>query len=314
MSAGEEGVLPAPLVSVILPTRDRLELLRRAVASVRAQTEPRFELIVVDDACSDDTPAFLQQLAVADPRIRMVRNTVPSGGGGARNAGIRLSRAQWVAFIDDDDEWLPHKLERQLQTLQSNRAAVACSCGYLVRSTSGTSKVMAVRANTTVQELLTNNWLGGASTCVCSSEALRDIGGFDPGLRAGQDLDLWVRLRQRAEVAVCAETLVIHRAHAGPRITTDTQSQYLGVRRFYFKHRELMIPATRRHRLSCCCFIMSMQIARPLRRRVRLLVIAVANTTPRYSAGFVKRSVGLLLRDALAQSLGALRAASAAHE
>src|SRR6516225_2350448 len=267
MSAVEPIVLPTPLVSVILPTRDRLELLRRAVASVRAQTERRFELIVVDDASSDDTPDYLQQLVAADRRIRIVRNALPGGGGGARNAGIRLSGARWVAFIDDDDEWLPHKLEQQLRILQSDGAAVACSCGYLVRSRSGASKVMAVRANTTVQELLTNNWLGGASTCVCSSEALRDIGGFDPSLRAGQDLDLWVRLRQRGKVAICAETLVIHRAHAGPRITTDTKSQYLGVRRFYFKHRDLMVPATRRHRLSYCCYVMSMQIARPLRRR-----------------------------------------------
>jgi glycosyltransferase involved in cell wall biosynthesis len=314
MSAVEEIVLPTPLVSVILPTRDRLELLRRAVESVRAQTEGQFELIVVDDASSDDTPAFLQQLAVADPRVRIVRNTLPLGGGGARNAGIKLSRAQWVAFIDDDDEWLPHKLERQLQTLRSNGAVVACSCGYLVRSTSGASKIIAVRADTTVQDLLTNNWLGGASTCVCSSEALRNIGGFDPRLRAGQDLDLWVRLRQQGAVAVCTETLVIHRAHAGPRITTDTQSQYLGVRRFYFKHRDLMIAATRRHRLSCCCFVMSTQSARPLRRRVRLLFMAVTNTSPRYSASFVKRSIYLLLRDVLAQGLAALKPAWAARE
>jgi glycosyltransferase involved in cell wall biosynthesis len=314
MSAVEPIVLPTPLVSVILPTRDRLELLRRAVASVRAQTERRFELIVVDDASSDDTPDYLQQLVAADRRIRIVRNALPGGGGGARNAGIRLSGARWVAFIDDDDEWLPHKLEQQLRILQSDGAAVACSCGYLVRSRSGASKVMAVRANTTVQELLTNNWLGGASTCVCSSEALRDIGGFDPSLRAGQDLDLWVRLRQRGKVAICAETLVIHRAHAGPRITTDTKSQYLGVRRFYFKHRDLMVPATRRHRLSYCCYVMSMQIARPLRRRMRLLIMAAINTSPRYSAGFVKRSAWLLVRDAFAQSLAAFKPACTARE
>src|SRR5262249_46010737 len=147
--------------------------------------------------------------------------------------GIKLSRGQWVAFLDDDDEWMPHKLERQLQALEANRTAVACSCGYIVRSAGSASRLVAVRAKTTVQELLTNNWLGGASVCVCASEALRAIGGFDPSLRAGQDLDLWVRLRQLGEVAVCAEILVLHRAHAGPRITTDMQSQYQGARHFH---------------------------------------------------------------------------------
>lgn len=309
MSPVEKGVLPPPLVSVILPTRNRVELLRRAVASVQAQTERRFELIIVDDASSDNTQAVLQQLAAADTRTRIVRNTIPSGGGGARNDGIKLSRGQWVAFLDDDDEWFPHKLERQLQTLQSNEVAVACSCGYILRSTCNASRLVAVRANTTVQQLLTKNCLGGASMCMCTSEALRAIGGFDPSLRSGQDLDLWLRLRQLGEIAVCAETLVLHRAHTGTRITTDARAQYLGARRFHFKHRHLMSAATRRHHVSYCCFLMSMQTARPMRRRVRLLAVAMSNTAPRYSASFIKRSAPLLVRNAFEQGLAVFRPA-----
>jgi glycosyltransferase involved in cell wall biosynthesis len=291
-------MMPRAPVSVILPTRNRLELLRRAVESVRTQSEQHVELIVVDDASTDGTQAYLEELAANDPRVRFVRNASPRGGGGARNEGIKLSRGEWVAFIDDDDEWLPNKLQRQLEILRANADAVACSCSYVVRSASGASKVIAARANATVQELLAHNWLGGASVCVCASSALREVGGFDAKLRAAQDLDLWVRLRQKGPIAVCPEALVLHRAHVGPRITTNSHSQYLGVRRFYLKHRALMSVATRQHRLSYCCYVMSTQASRGPRRRLRYLAMAMLNSSPRYSLSFVKQSVPVLIRDA----------------
>jgi GT2 family glycosyltransferase len=218
-----------------------------------------------------------------------------------------------VAFIDDDDEWLPLKLERQLQALVSNAAAVACTCSYRVEAASGAAKVTAPRA-ATVAELLTYNSLGGASMCLCSAESLRDIGGFDASLRAGQDLDLWVRLRQKGEVAVCSETLVVHRAHAGPRITTNAHSQYLGVRHFYFKHRRLMDRTTRRHRVAYCCYVMSMQDTRRPSRRLRFLVIAVRHALPQYSPGFVRQSVSLLLKQAFSRGRAAVTPTYAARK
>jgi glycosyltransferase involved in cell wall biosynthesis len=290
-----------PLVSVILPTRDRLTQLRRAVSSVCAQSERRLELIVVDDGSTDGTWEYLERLPAEEGRIRVVRNAVSMGGSGARNEGIRLSRGKWLAFIDDDDEWLPQKLERQLQTLAQHTAAVACSCGYLVRSASRVLKVSRVQPGVTVQELLVANRLGGASMCVCSGATLTSIGGFDAKLKSAQDLDLWVRLRRAGEVAVCSEPLVVHWAHSGPRITTNTQSQYAGLRRFHFKHRSLMSAATRRHRLAHSCYLMSTQDTRPLRRRLRYLAMAMLNASPRVALAFAKRSAPRLVQAALSR-------------
>jgi glycosyltransferase involved in cell wall biosynthesis len=302
MSAARDASAARPLVSVILPTRDRLELLRRAVSSVRAQSERHYELIVVDDASTDGTREYLQQLPAEDARTRVIRNATPIGGGGARNAGIAVSRGDWIAFIDDDDEWLPQKLERQLQTLAGNPGAVACSCGYLVRSDSGATRRIRVRENVSVQELLIANRLGGASMCLCSSATLRSIEGFDARLKAAQDLDLWVRLREQGEIAVCPEPLVVHSSHAGPRITTNTRSVYLGVRRFHFKHRALMSATTRRYRIAYSCFLMSAQRNRGVRRRLRYLALAMLNSSPRSVLAFAKRSAPLLIRDALWRS------------
>jgi glycosyltransferase involved in cell wall biosynthesis len=294
-------------VSVVLPTRNRLQLLRRAVTSVRAQSEPRFELIIIDDASTDGTHAYLERLPAEDARIRVVHNMRPIGGGGARNGGIGLSRGAWIAFLDDDDEWMPRKLERQLQTLAAHPSAVACSCSYVIRSSLRGSRVVATRTNATVQQLLIDNCLGGASVCLCSSEALRTIGAFDAKLRSAQDLDLWLRLRLRGDVAVCLEPLVVHHAHAGPRITTNPQSQYLGVRRFYFKHRALMSMAMRRHWGSYCCYAMSIQATRRLGRRWRFLAMALINASPRYALAFARRSAPQLARDAFFRGLALCR-------
>lgn len=294
-------------MSVVLPTRNRLELLRRAVTSVRAQSEPRFELIIVDDASSDGTHAYLERLSVEDVRIRVVHNMRPIGGGGARNEGFRLSRGSWIAFLDDDDEWLPRKLERQLQTLAAHPSAVACSCSYVIRSALRGSRVVAARTNVTVQQLLIDNCLGGASVCLCSSEVLRSIGAFDAKLSSAQDLDLWLRLRQQGGVAICPEPLAVHHAHAGPRITTDPQSKYLGARRFYFKHRSLMSAAIRSHWVSYSCYVMSTQATRQLHRRWRFLAMALLNSSPRYALAFAKRSAPRLVRDAFFRGLALCR-------
>ena len=297
---------PEPLVSVVLPTRNRLEFLRRATASVLAQSERNLELLVVDDASTDGTAAYLSDLTARDDRVRVVRNSIAMGGAGARNQGIQQSRGAWVAFIDDDDEWMPAKLQRQLATLAANSAAVACSCSYVKHVRSGRSKRVPVPMQVSLQQLLATNHLGGASMCICSGRVLREIGGFDPKLRSAQDLDLWVRLRLRGEIVSCGETLVVLSVHEGPRISNNMQSLYEGARRFYFKHRRLMDKALRRHRLAYNCFIMSRQATRGLRYRYRHLLMCVHNSSGEYSLGYLRSSAPRLVRDACVRAFTSL--------
>ncbi len=103
------------LVSAIIPTIRRPLLLRRALASVFAQTHGDLEAIVVVDGPDAETAAVLRQ--IDDPRLRVLQNEYSLGPGGARNAGAALAKGEWFAFLDDDDEWLPEKLERQLAGL-----------------------------------------------------------------------------------------------------------------------------------------------------------------------------------------------------
>lgn len=287
-----------PLVSVVIPTHNRLKFLQRAMATVLGQTEQNFELIIIDDASTDGTGLYLANLATQDSRIQILSNTESKGGAGARNKGISSSRGKWIAFLDDDDEWMPTKLKRQLQALQAKPSAVACSCSFVQRFPSGISKTIKVPENVTLQQLLSGSVLGGASMCLCSGSVLREIGGFDANFRSGQDWDLWVRLRQQGNIVVCPEALVLYHVHEGMRISNNMRSQYLGARRFYFKYRSLMDSSLRRHRLSYNCFIMSRQADRKLRYRLRYLALSLLNTSPRVSLSYAVSSIPRLIRDA----------------
>lgn len=110
------------LISVIIPTHKRPQLVPRAVKSALAQTVQAIEVIVVVDGPDPTTVEVLEQ--IQDPRLKVVVLPVNVRLAGARNAGVEAAQGTWVAFLDDDDEWLPHKLERQLQVAQQSSSPV----------------------------------------------------------------------------------------------------------------------------------------------------------------------------------------------
>ena len=104
-----------PLVSVIMPTFNRADTIRRAIRSVQAQTFTDWELIVVDDGSTDNTVALIEG---CDPRLKLIRQE-NQGTAGARNAGLNASAGSYIAFLDSDDEWLPHHLELCVSFLEA---------------------------------------------------------------------------------------------------------------------------------------------------------------------------------------------------
>src|SRR5262249_32788271 len=108
----------APLVSIVIPTRNRPGLVTRAVRSALDQTFSAIEVIVVLDGPDEKTIRALAE--VEDRRLCLVILTQSVGAQEARNAGVRKARGQWVAFLDDDDEWLPLKLERQIEAANAS--------------------------------------------------------------------------------------------------------------------------------------------------------------------------------------------------
>jgi len=197
------------LISIVLPTRDRPELLGRAVASVRGQTHAAWELIVVDDNRAtppvEAVPALRPLLA--DPRIRVVR--AEGGGrtaGAIRNLGLAVVRGEWTTFLDDDDAYRPAKLERQLAAAQAAGAALGL-CGYAVHLPRRVRLRQLEPAEFAGDELL---WRADWGTPFLFH---RSDGGcrFEPTLAAGEDMHYAQRFMQRHAVRLvpnCTEPLV----------------------------------------------------------------------------------------------------------
>ena len=120
-----------PLVSAVIPTYRRPELVLRAVNCCLAQTYPNMEVVVVVDGPDAEVEAVLA--AVNDDRLQVVVNPVNSGQAQCRNLGVRNARGEWIAFLDDDDEWMPTKLERQLALPMppSGRVLLSCRSAYV---------------------------------------------------------------------------------------------------------------------------------------------------------------------------------------
>lgn len=237
------------LVSVVIPTHNRLSLLKDAIATVRAQSWPNWEIIVVNDNSTDSTAFFLKSESEIDQRIKFINNSKSLGGAGSRNAGLELALGPYISFLDDDDLWAPDKMEIQVNLLKARKDASAVSCSFSEEYPSGKKKVRLVQPVTSDQEILKSNKLGGASMCLALKSTLDEIGGFDPQLRSGQDWDLWIKLNSKGPILVCEDPLVRHLFHEGERITTNPKSVYLGRRRMYFKHKKKLVPATRQHQL-----------------------------------------------------------------
>jgi glycosyltransferase involved in cell wall biosynthesis len=280
-----------PRVSVIIPTHNRIRSLESAVNSVLSQTFQDFELIIVDDASSDDTNNYLQKLAVADARITFISNTEPQGGSQSRNLGIYSSHGEWLAFLDDDDVWLPEKLEKQLNALAAVPESVACSTDYRVNFPLMIKKIVNTPSAVTMQTLLKANVLGGASVCICRADLLKSIGGFDGKLKSAQDWDVWVRLREIGVIISVPEVLVEYFVHFNRRISNDMRAKYAGARRFYFKYRYAMSSAGRLANIAFLCYIKSRQSKRAIFARMRYLALAMRNSPLRVAKSYCLSSL-----------------------
>lgn len=199
-----------PLVSVVIPTYNRKELVARAVHSVLAQTYKNLECIVVDDCSTDGTDLMLEKLALNDSRVRVIRHAENRHVSAARNTGIAASRGEFVAFLDDDDVWLPRKLELQVRVLLDAPATVGLVYCWLDiyrgAEVVGTRRP-ALRGNV-FERMMLSQPLGNASTLLVRRETAVGIGGFDESLPRGNDGDFIRRISERYEVELVPEVLV----------------------------------------------------------------------------------------------------------
>lgn len=191
-----------PLISVVLPTRNRAHLLPRAIASVLGQTYRNLELIVVNDASTDATAEVLA--GIGDPRLRVIHREVNKGAAAARNAGIADAVGEFVSFQDDDDYWLVQKLEKQVAALMApGQTAGWCLSSY-IRLEPGTD--MYIGGPWYISQLDYSKGIGrgGPDWSLIATPGwlvrrslLQETGAFDERIRSWDDWELGLRLWAR---------------------------------------------------------------------------------------------------------------------
>ena len=199
--------------SVIIPAYNRRSTVGRALASVLAQTDPPHEVIVVDDASSDDTAAAVATFV--DCRIRVIRHERRLGAAAARNTGARIARGRWLAFLDSDDEWTPRKLAQQIAVTEapSQRARASVS-GYVIVDNRNDRETAFVPPPTiTIDDLASGCFYSPGSTLIVAADSFKAVGEFDVTLARLEDWDWLIRFAQQDKLIGTPDILAkIHKS------------------------------------------------------------------------------------------------------
>ncbi len=187
----------APLVSVILSTRNRAATLGHAIDSVFQQTHDRVELVVVDDASDDETPRLLAERS-DDVRLRCLRNEENRGLPASLNRGIALARGSYIARIDDDDHWTdPGKLAAQLAWMEAHPEGVLVGTAYVDEWGRKTVNPLSDRD---IRRQMLMRCPFCHSSVLMRAEAVAQAGGYDATLPYAEDWELWMRLGRLGEL------------------------------------------------------------------------------------------------------------------
>ncbi len=210
------------MISVIIPTYNRGNLIERAIKSVCNQTYPAIEIIVVDDASTDNTKSIVEGLRV--PNLRYFRLNENSGACHARNVGIDNSNGEYISFLDSDDEWLPDKLNDQYLFLQNNQASVVC-CNYWISNGKKKKKRISSRGKNVLkyEELLNSNIVTTGSLLLKKS-VFDTVGKFDEYMPRYQDWELVLRIAKCYDIFISNNPLLILHVQADS-ITNSTSKE-----------------------------------------------------------------------------------------
>jgi glycosyltransferase involved in cell wall biosynthesis len=254
------------MVSVIIPTYNRSDRVREAVASVLAQQDAAFEVIVVDDGSTDDTGATLGSFGAAIRHLWQPHGGVSS----ARNTGILAAGGEWLAFLDSDDLWLPQKLRVQLDFLHKHPELRICQTEetWVRNGHKLNPKKYHQKPRGYCFPQLLERCLISPSAAVVHREVFEAVGLFDESLPACEDYDLWLRIGYRYPIGLIDQALTIkYGGHADQLSST--------------------IPALDRYRIQALANLLQKEPLNPRQQEVTLQ--ALRKKCRIYSSGCRKR-------------------------
>ena len=234
--------MTCPSISAVIPTHKRPALLKRSIESVISQTLPATEILVVDDAICEDTRAVVE--SYKDSKIHYVENSLGNGAGYSRNLGAETATSEFVAFLDDDDIWVPQKLEFQWAELRKSKVDAVFSSMLLQYENSRLSySTFPILPANPKEEILIENFIGGTISAVINREVFLALGGFDASFPAREEYDLWIRLLSSGyKISIVEKPLSV--AYIAPlgrvRISSSISNYEMAIKMINKKHSSLV--------------------------------------------------------------------------
>ncbi len=232
-----------PQVSIIIPTYNRENLIIKALESVFMQTFQDFEILIIDDASTDNTEKIIQELH--HDKIRYYKLAVNGGQCIARNYGIQRAEGEYIAFLDSDDIWLPEKLELQIECFKKGSEKLGCVYGYsytydAILNETSLIQFQYYRGN------IHKNMLKGfcpptPSLFMVKKQALIEHNGFDEKLITFVDLDMWLRLSQNYDFDYVEKPLITKFENIGDQYVNNFEKRYRGIKLFYNKWEKIAL-------------------------------------------------------------------------
>ncbi|WP_421772999.1 glycosyltransferase family 2 protein [Gracilimonas sp.] len=221
------------LVSVVIPSFNRVELVERAIQSVLDQSYTKVEVIVIDDASDVDIRQRVEGLG----KVKYLRNEENRGACYSRNRGIQEAKGEYINFLDDDDVLLPTKLEKQVECFKKSGdpdlGMVTC------HANDGRSGEYIIKENKVkgdiYNQLLSRFLVSGIETMLFKTDYIREIGGFDENLQSSQEYDLLIRFSEKYTVNFVDEVLT-KEFRSVNQISTNFDKKIHGARFLYKKH------------------------------------------------------------------------------
>ena len=225
-----------PKVSIIIPTYNREDLIQRAIKSITGQTNQDYEIIIADDASTDNTEEVIK--SIQNSKIIYFKLDKNSGQCVSRNLAIKKARGEYIGFLDSDDEWMPEKIEKQTKVFENSEDPNlgAVYCGFIEKDEVMDRTEIINRDN--LKGDIYKNLLSGfcpstPTMFLVKKSILDEVNGFDEGLPTFVDYDLWLRIAKLGYTFdYVDEPLIVKYEHAGEQIAKNLEKRKKGLSLF----------------------------------------------------------------------------------
>jgi len=234
------------LVTAIITTCKREPaIVERAIKSIINQTYSNMQYVLVDDSPEDyefrdDVKKIAQKYQYTG--LEYIQHERCMGACAARNTGLKAAKGKYIAFLDDDDEWRPNKIDVQIKAFTNDSIALVY-CGSITHNDDDGhehERPLVYKYGMVYDELILGNFVGSTSFPLLRTDYLREIGGFDILMQSAQDYDVWLRLAKQYEFNYVKETLVVYHIHSSDQISKSSLRRINGLERILEKNMEYL--------------------------------------------------------------------------